>query len=196
MRFPAITTPLSVVMPGEGGAASTPLPAAPVEPRADLKMRQATEWHRGGDWPEAHAAGTVTLSYADRCKRRIQMKDDAGGPFLLNLQRAVRLADGDGLRMNDGGYLRIVAAPEPLVEATATDGEHLAKLAWHIGNRHVPAEIVQGRLRIAADRVLENMLQLLGAATRRVDAPFHPEGGAYGQLDVPASHGHAHHHGH
>jgi urease accessory protein len=152
-------------------------------------MRQATEWHRTGEWPQAHAAGTVTLSYADRCKRRIQMTDDTGAPFLLSLPRAVRLADGDGLRLADGNFLRIVAAPEPLVEATATDGEHLAKLAWHIGNRHVPAEIVGGRLRIAVDPVLEDMLQRLGAATRRLDAPFHPEGGAYGQLDV---HVHAH----
>ena len=157
-------------------------------------MRQATEWHRIGEWPQAHTAGTVTLSYADRCKRRIQMTDDAGAPFLLSLPRAVRLSDGDGLRLADGDYLRVVAAPEPLVEATATDPEHLARLAWHIGNRHVPAEIVHGRLRIAADPVLENMLQRLGAVTGRIDAPFHPEGGAYGQLDVHAPNGHQHGH--
>ena len=157
-------------------------------------MRQATEWHRLGEWPEAHTAGTVTLSYADRCKRRIQMTDDTGTPFLLSLPRAVRLADGDGLRLVDGEYLRIVAAPEPLVEATPADAEHLAKLAWHIGNRHVPAEIIGGRLRIAIDPVLETMLQGLGATTRRLEAPFHPEGGAYGQLDVPISHTHNHAH--
>jgi urease accessory protein len=161
---------------------------------ACVTMRQAIEWHRLGEWPAAHTAGTVTLSYADRCKRRIQMKDDAGEPFLLSLPRAVRLADGDGLRLGDGDYLRIVAAPEPLVEAIATDAEHLARLAWHIGNRHVPAEIVGGRLRIAVDPVLENMLQRLGATTRRLDAPFHPEGGAYGQLDVPIPHAHNHAH--
>jgi urease accessory protein len=179
--------------------ASTSLPAeklvdAKAKPWHDdrgrgVEVRQATEWHRTGEWPLAHTAGTVTLSYADRCKRRIQMTDDAGAPFLLSLPRAVRLADGDGLRLADGDYLRVVAASEPLVEATATDAEHLAKLAWHIGNRHVPAEIVGDRLRIAADPVLETMLQRLGAATRRIDAPFHPEGGAYGQLDV---HIHAH----
>ena len=194
MRFPVVVTPLSVpaslsvVMPGEGRV-STNLPAAKLDRETDVSARQAVEWHRTGEWPIAHATGTVTLSYADRCKRRIQMADDAGAPFLLSLPRAVRLADGDGLRLADGDYLRIVAAPEPLVEATATDPEHLAKLAWHIGNRHVPAEIAGERLRIAADPVLERMLQHLGAVTRRVDAPFHPEGGAYGQLDV---HAHAH----
>jgi len=179
--------------------ASTSLPTAKLvdakakpwhdEPDGGVTMRQATEWHRMGEWPAAHTAGTVTLSYADRCKRRIQMTDDTGAPFLLSLPRAVRLADGDGLRLTDGDYLRVVAAPEPLVEAAATDPEHLAKLAWHIGNRHVPAEVVGEKLRIAADPVLENMLQRLGAQTRRLDAPFHPEGGAYGQLDV---HVHAH----
>jgi urease accessory protein len=194
VRFPVIVTPLSVptllsvVVPGEDRASAS-LPAAKLDRKTDVSMRQAIEWHRTGEWPVAHTAGTVTLCYADRCKRRIQMTDDAGAPFLLSLPRAVRLADGDGLRLADGDYLRVVAAPEPLVEATASDAEHLAKLAWHIGNRHVPAEIVSGRLRIATDSVLEHMLQHLGAETRRIDAPFHPEGGAYGQIDA---HVHAH----
>jgi len=153
-------------------------------------MRQATQWHRAGAWPEHEAAGTVTLSYADRCRRRIQMSDDSGMGFLLSLQRAVRLADGDGLQLEAGGYLRVVAGAEPLVEATAQDAQHLAKLAWHIGNRHVPAEIVDGlSLRIVADSVLEAMLRQLGADVRRIEAPFAPEGGAYAQLGV---HTHAH----
>jgi urease accessory protein len=193
MRFPVIVTPLSVlsslslVMPNSSKPWGDARMGRPGGVR--MTMRQATEWHRTGEWPQAHTAGTVTLCYADRCKRRIQMTDDAGAPFLLSLPRAVRLADGDGLRLADGDYLRVVASPEPLVEATATDGEHLAKLAWHIGNRHVPAQVVGGRLRIAVDPVLENMLQRLGAVTRRLDAPFHPEGGAYGQVDV---HAHTH----
>jgi urease accessory protein len=193
VRFPNIVTPLavvsslSIVMVRERGPSASR--SAPSRVQGVLTVRQATEWHRTGAWPEAHTAGTVTLSYADRCKRRIRMTDDAGAPFLLSLPRAVRLSDGDGLRLVGGDYLRVIAAPESLVEASATDAEHLAKLAWHVGNRHVPAEIVGGRLRIAADPVLEDMLQRLGAVTRRLDAPFHPEGGAYGQLDV---HIHAH----
>jgi len=152
--------------------------------------RQATQWHKAGAWPEAQAAGSVTLSYADRCKRRIQMTDDGGAGFLLSLQRAVRLSDGDGLELDQGGYLRVIAGPEPLVEAKAKNAQHLAKLAWHIGNRHVPAEVVDGfHLRIVADSVLEAMLQQLGAETRRIEAPFAPEGGAYAQLGI---NGHAH----
>ena len=152
-------------------------------------MRQATEWHRLGEWPEAHTAGTVTLSYADRCKRRIQMTDDTGTPFLLSLPRAVRLADGDGLRLVDGEYLRIVAAPEPLVEATPADAEHLAKLAWHIGNRHTPLQILEGGiLRMPYDHVLVGMAEGLGGLVSRIEAPFHPEGGAYG----PSANAHSH----
>jgi urease accessory protein len=150
-----------------------------------ITMRQATQWHKSGAWPAAETAGTVTLSYADRCKRRIQMTDDSGTGFLLSLQRAVRLSDGDGLELAQGGFLRVVAGPEPLVEAKAEDAQHLARLAWHIGNRHVPAEIVDGlRLRIVADSVLEAMLRQLGAEVRRIEAPFAPEGGAYAQLGI------------
>jgi urease accessory protein len=153
-------------------------------------MRQATQWHRAGAWPEAEVAGTITLSYADRCRRRIQMADDGGTPFLLSLQRAVRLSDGDGLQLEQGGYLRVIAGPEPLIEVKAQNAQHLAKLAWHIGNRHVPAEIVDGfHLRIIFDSVLEAMLHQLGAETRRIAAPFAPEGGAYAQLGL---HAHAH----
>jgi urease accessory protein len=153
-------------------------------------MRQATQWHKAGAWPEAESAGTVTLSYAERCRRRIQMTDDSGTGFLLSLQRAVRLSDGDGLELEQGGFLRVVAGPEPLVEAKAKNAQHLARLAWHIGNRHVPAEIVDGfHLRIVADPVLEAMLQQLGAEVHRIAAPFAPEGGAYAQLGI---NGHAH----
>jgi len=153
-------------------------------------MRQATRWHKAGAWPEEAAAGTVTLSYADRCRRRIQMTDDNGTGFLLSLQRAVRLSDGDGLELEQGGFLRVIAGPEPLIEAKAQNAMHLAKLAWHIGNRHVPAEIVDGwRLRIVADSVLQAMLRQLGAEVSRIEAPFAPEGGAYAQLGV---HSHAH----
>ena len=150
-----------------------------------ITMRQATQWHKAGAWPEEAATGTVTLIYADRCRRRIQMADDSGAAFLLSLQRAVRLSDGDGLELAQGGYLRVVAGLEPLVEAKAGNAQQLAKLAWHIGNRHVPAEIVDGfRLRIVADSVLEAMLRQLGAEVRRIEAPFAPEGGAYGQLGI------------
>jgi urease accessory protein len=178
-------TPLSFIIPERPRLRQAIRPS-----RIPITMRQAVQWHKAGAWPEVEAAGTVTLSYADRCKRRIQMTDDAGAGFLLSLQRAVRLSDGDGLQLDHGGYLRVVAGPEPLVEAKAQNAQHLAKLAWHIGNRHVPAEIIDGyHLRIVADSVLEAMLRQLGAEVSRIEAPFAPEGGAYAQLGI---HPHAH----
>jgi urease accessory protein len=160
-------------------------------------MRTAIEWKRAGDWPAGEATATVTLSYAERARRRIQLSDDAGVEFLLNLPRAVRLSEGDGLRLEQGGYIRVVAAIETLVEAKAADAAALARLAWHVGNRHVPAEIVDGlRLRIALDTVLEQMLRQLGAEVARVEAPFAPEGGAYETVATVVGSGVHGHHGH
>jgi len=153
--------------------------------------RHAAQTIAAGEWPATLQSGTVTLTYADRCRRRVRLLDDAGAPFLLDLVRPARLADGDGLALTDGSVIRVVAAPEPLVEALARDARHLARLAWHVGNRHVPAEIVgETCLRIAHDRVLQEMLRGLGAETRAITAPFHPEGGAYATLAA------GHHHGH
>jgi len=153
--------------------------------------RHAAEFITAGQWLTPLQSGTVTLIYADRCRRRVRLIDDAGAPFLLDLVRPARLADGDGLVLADGTIIRVIAAAESLVEATAIDAQHLARLAWHIGNRHVPAQIVDGlRLRIVQDSVLQEMLRGLGAEVRTVTAPFHPEGGAYATLVA------GHHHGH
>jgi urease accessory protein len=154
-------------------------------------LRHAAQLIAAGEWPARLECGTVTLTYADRCRRRVRLMDDSGIAFLLDLARPARLADGDGLALADGGIIRVIAAAEPLVEATATDAKHLARLAWHVGNRHVPAEIVdEHRLRITHDAVLRDMLRGLGADTQAITAPFHPEGGAYASLAV------GHHHGH
>jgi urease accessory protein len=153
--------------------------------------RHAAHFIAAGEWLAALENGTVTLTYADRCRRRVRLVDDSGSPFLLDLTRPARLADGDGLVLADGTIIRVVAAPESLVEATATDAQHLARLAWHVGNRHVPAQIVDGlRLRIVHDSVLKAMLRGLGAEVHVITAPFHPEGGAYATLAAGRHHGH------
>ena len=153
--------------------------------------RHAAHFIAAGEWLATLESGTVTLVYADRCRRRVRLMDDRGVPFLLDLVRPARLADGDGLVLADGTIIRVIAKPEPLVEAVATDARHLARLAWHVGNRHVAAQIIDEKcLRIVHDSVLEQMLRGLGAETRAVTAPFHPEGGAYASLAM------GHHHGH
>jgi len=134
------------------------------------------------------AADTVTLSYNDRHRRRMAMVCDKGLEFLLDLRHATELRDGDALVLEDGRTVRVKAAPEDLMEARCTDALHLMRIAWHIGNRHLPCEIHESRLLLRWDSVIADMLEKLGAQVTRFTAPFNPEGGAYDT----AHGGHAH----
>jgi urease accessory protein len=127
----------------------------------------------------APAADRVVLDYRDRFLRRKLLTTANGSALLVDLPETVSLDDGDALVLADGRLVAVEAAPEPLVEITAPP-ETLARLAWHIGNRHTPAEIGPGRIRIRRDHVIEAMLARLGADLRPLTAPFRPEGGAYG----------------
>ena len=124
---------------------------------------------------------TVTLAFDDRHRRRLRLATDDGRPFLLDLAQARALRDGDLLALDDGTLVRVRAAPEAVLEISAGDPSALARLAWHLGNRHTPTQILPGFLRIRPDHVLEHLLtDHLGASVRPVTAPFDPEGGAYG----------------
>jgi urease accessory protein len=128
----------------------------------------------------------VVLDASERHRRRIVLTGERGMEFLLDLPHATVLRDGDGLVLEDGSIVRVAGKREALVEITAAGPQQLARLAWHIGNRHVDVEITGERLRIRRDRVLEDMLCGLGARLCPMDAPFEPEPGAYG-------HEHGHH---
>jgi len=154
---------------------------------------RATEVLRAGTWQEAQARDSVLLDFDDRHRRRRLYTGQGGLAFLLDLPEATVLRDGDGLALATGGVVRVRAAPEPLVEITAATREHLARLAWHLGNRHLPTQIEGERLLIRDDHVIVHMLEGLGATLRKVDAPFDPEGGAYGEHNRQP--GHHHHHG-
>jgi urease accessory protein len=134
-----------------------------------------------GAWPEEQCRGTVTLAFDERHRRRIRLATDAGEPVLLDLPQTAVLADGDGLALDGGGFLAVRAAAEDLIEVTAPSRELLTKIAWHIGNRHIPAEIRGDRILIRDDHVIVAMVRGLGAATRAVRAAFTPEGGAYAE---------------
>lgn len=152
-------------------------------------MLRAAQVERAGRWPSVEARGTVTLAYDERHRRRLRLVTDAGEPFLLDLPRADVLEEGDGLALSDGSWLRVKAAPEALIEVTAASPGLLLRLAWHLGNRHLPAQIEPQRILIRDDHVIAAMLEGLGAALRRVEAPFSPERGAYhGERE----HGHDH----
>ena len=142
-------------------------------------MRRALRVIRAGAWPHEKGSGTVTLGFDDRYRRRLRLATDAGETFLLDLPHASVLEDGDGLALDDGGWLAVRAAPEPLLEIRAATAEQLARLAWHIGNRHIAAQMLADRILIRVDAVIEEMLRGLGATLRRIEAPFTPERGAY-----------------
>jgi urease accessory protein len=109
----------------------------------------------------------------------VRLLTDQGEPVLLDLAKPQPLAEGDGLAFEGGGWLAVHAADEDVLEIAAADGRHLARLAWHLGNRHLPTEILPGCLRVRYDHVIEDMLRGLGARLTRRRAPFQPEGGAY-----------------
>lgn len=151
---------------------------------------------RAGLWGGA-PADTVTLDYDRRTRRRMTLTGAKGLSFLLDLGEAPVLRGGDGLKLEDGRIVEVAAAPEALLEITCTDERALARVAWHLGNRHLATEIDARVLHIRADHVIEDMVKKLGAAVRRVERPFNPEGGAYGHGAVTGhSHGHGHDHGH
>ena len=150
-------------------------------------MSRAIAVHHREDWPEASAIDTVTLAYLDRHRRRIRLVTDSGKAYLLDLPRAHHLVEGDGLEIEGGGFLRVRAAAEPLFEIEARDGAELLRIAWHLGNRHLPVQIVGDRLRIRADHVIAEMVAGLGGRVIRLEAPFDPEIGAY----TGATHHHA-----
>ena len=153
-------------------------------------MRRAVEHARAGQWPTGEGAGTLTLDFDTRHRRRMRLTSDAGDDVLLDLPKAVAMAEGDGVRLEEGGWLAVRAAAEPVLEIQADSPHLLMRIAWHLGNRHLATEIHPTSLRIRPDHVIEEMLRGLGAVVRSVDAPFQPEGGAYG------AGGHGHHHDH
>jgi urease accessory protein len=130
----------------------------------------------------------VVLDFESRWRRRVLMTGSSGLEFLLDLEKPVRLLDGDTLVLEDGRRVRVNAASEALAEIRCDDVRHLVRVAWHLGNRHLPTMLDGERLLIRQDHVIEDMARGLGAQVSHVEAPFHPEGGAY------SGGGHGHHH--
>ena len=105
--------------------------------------------HRpAGHWPKEKAAGSVTLDFDARHRRRIRLTTDQGEDVLLDLPKAIAMANGDGLQLDDGRLLKVQAAAELIIEVRHKDPNQLMRLAWHLGNRHLPTEIRDRILRI------------------------------------------------
>jgi urease accessory protein len=131
-------------------------------------------------------------------RRRVQHGEligTNGTQCVLDLPVPVTLRMGDALELEDGGLVEVVIEAEPLIEVRGRDLVHLAQLAWHLGDRHVPVQILANRLRLRRDAAIESLLVGLGARLTPIEAPFDPEGGAYAAAPQQ-DHGHGHGHDH
>jgi urease accessory protein len=153
-------------------------------------MRRASDIMPAGTWNAVVAIDRVVLDADERHRRRIALTAEGGTAFLLDLPQATALRDGDGLVLDDGSIVRVAGKPEPLVEIAAASSHELARLAWHIGNRHTDMQVIDDRLRIRRDHVLEEMLRGLGGRLTQIEAPFDPEQGAYARGEHHHEHGH------
>jgi urease accessory protein len=154
-------------------------------------MQTATSITRKAAVKVERIIDSVSLDHEGRHRRRIVLKGEKGLEFLLDLDKATVLNDGDAVKFEDGSLVLIKAAPQTLLEVRAENPLRLLKTAWHIGNRHTPCEITAEALYLEDDHVLAEMIRGLGCSTSIVSRPFQPERGAYDD------HGHSHgHHGH
>nr|WP_294546846.1 urease accessory protein UreE [uncultured Rhodopila sp.] len=140
-----------------------------------------------GNWDPEKQIDKVRIDYDRRFRRRIVLATEAGAELLIDLPQAVRLRDGDGLVVATG-VVCVCAQPEDLMEIHAHGDGDLVRIAWHLGNRHLPVQLLGDRIRIRADHVIGDMVAGLGGHVERIKAPFDPEAGAY------AGGGHHHHH--
>ena len=163
-------------------------------------MLRATSITRKQAVKEERVVDSVLLDHDGRQRRRIVLTGEHGLEFLLDLEKATTLNDGDALKLEDGRLVRVKAAPQTLLCARAETPLRLLKTAWHLGNRHTPAELTLDALYIEEDHVLAEMLRGLGCSVETVVRPFNPENGAYAHVcdehcthEGHDHHGHAHH---
>src|SRR5918993_1543738 len=158
-------------------------------------MLRATAIVRKAAVKSDRVADTVTLDHEGRHRRRVTLKGEGGLDFLLDLDKAAVLNDGDAVKLEDGRLVQVKAAPQPLLEIRAESPIRLMRIAWHIGNRHTPAEIAADAIYIEDDHVLAEMVRGQGGTATPVTRPFQPERGAY-EHDCGHDHGHPHGHAH
>lgn len=168
--------------------------------KRDYLMQRATSIVRKAAVKADKVIDQVSLDHEGRHRRRITLTGEKGTAFLLDLEKTATLNDGDAVKLEDGALILVKAAPQTLIEIKTENPMRLLKTAWHIGNRHTPAEITADAIYIEEDHVLAEMIRGLGCAMATVSRPFQPERGAYhdhAHGDHGHDHnGHDHHHGH
>ena len=155
-------------------------------------MRRVTQILIDGSW-EGNVVSSVTLSYQNRYRRKLRMCDDKGMEFFLDLAQTTQLFEGDALVLDDGDLICVKAAKEDILEISCETVNQLTRIAWHIGNRHIPAQFLENNTcRILYDHVLQGMVVGVGARALRKKLPFSPERGAYSDSNISGGHPHAH----
>ena len=157
-------------------------------------MPRATRVVTAAERKNAPVADTLILPHAQRQAQKGFLFGVKGTCVELDLPEPVRLRTDDALVLDDGGIVEVVAEPEPLIEARGADLPALARLAWHLGDRHVPVQVFERKLRLKRDPAIEELLASLGAKLVMIEAPFEPEGGAYAAAAAHEHHDHGHHH--
>jgi urease accessory protein len=131
-----------------------------------------------GSWDTRQEIDRVEIDYDHRFRRRIVLSTMLDAEILIDLPHAARLRDGDGLLVGSG-VVRVCAQAEDLMEIHTHKDRDLIRIAWHLGNRHLPVQLLDDRIRIRADHVIAQMVEGLGGHVDPVQAPFDPEAGAY-----------------
>ena len=135
-------------------------------------VKEAATW-------SGQPADCVVLDYDDRRRRRVSMQGKKGLLFLLDLPQVAELHGGDALVLEDGRLIEVIAASEPLLEIRCTDALQTARIAWHLGNRHVATQVLATALRVRRDHVIAEMASQLGADVVEIQVPFDSLRGAY-----------------
>jgi urease accessory protein len=159
-------------------------------------MLRATSVIAAGHRHERPVVDTVILDYAQRCAKKSSATSVKGRVIEIDLDRSMRLRTDDLLLLDDDTLVEVVAAAEPLIEARADGIAGLARLAWHLGDRHIAAQFLPNRIRARRDEAIEKLLGSLRAKVAAIEAPFEPEGGAYASAQGHDHHDHAHGHRH
>ncbi len=159
-------------------------------------MLTASKFIRAGEW-SGTAWDVIVLAHDERHLRRKVLRLEHGDDVLVNLEAAASLDHGDVLVLDNGKLVEVIAGEESLLEVLPRNAVHLSELCWHIGNRHLAAQIEESRVLVLKDHVIKTMLEGLGAHVHIVSEPFHPTRGAYsGHGGQGHSHGHDHGDGH
>ncbi|HUC17480.1 MAG TPA: urease accessory protein UreE [Acetobacteraceae bacterium] len=132
-----------------------------------------------GTWNPKEEIDRVRIDFDRRHRRRIVLATVSGADLLIDLAEVHHLRDGDGLRLAEGGIVRVIAEPENLLEIHAPNQDALTRIAWHLGNRHLAVQLLPGRILIRSDHVIADMVRRLGGTAAAIESPFDPEPGAY-----------------